>query len=348
MKSTNKLILTLLLTTIGYIGNVNAQQTDSVKRLIDTVLAFGKKNSLYRDQVNWKKVADSVRFSAATATTIKQALPAVKLFYQLLGDYHGFMTYEKKYYGWRKNEQPLSKTTHAALIKKMKDGYKLKKEMLEKRYGYLMIPDNNPTHPGDVNKIARQIRDSLAALNLRKIKGLVIDLRLNPGGDMFAMIGGLTNLFDNGKLGSFVYPGTGKQETWGITSSNGEDMVYGGTDTACKVKRRGKSLANLKIVVLVGPNTGSSGEALAISFKGRKNTLFIGENTSGYTTSNDSFQFTNEIGVFMATSVEADRNGNVYLDHVEPDQKILGGDDFDQLKNDKKIIAALKWLRINN
>lgn len=345
MKSTIKLILTLLITMLGYIGSVSAQQTDSVKRLIDTVLAFGKKNSLYRDQVNWQKLEDSVRFKAATAKTIKQALPAVKLLYQLLGDHHGFITFEKKYYGWRKNEQPLDQAIHAALIKKMKDSYQLKKEMLEKRYGYLMIPDNNPTRPGDVNKIARQIRDSLAALDLNRIKGLVIDLRLNPGGDMFAMIGGLTNLFDNGKLGSFVYPGTGKEETWGVVSSNGDDKVYGGTDTSCVVKRRGKSLANLKVVVLVGPNTASSGEALAISFKGRKNTLFIGENTSGYTTANDSFQFTNEIGVFMATSVEADRNGKIYLDHVEPDQKIVGGDDFDQLKNDKKIIAALKWLK---
>ena len=345
MKSTNKLFLTLLLAAIGYIGNVSAQQADSVKRLIDTVLAFGKKNSLYRDQVNWKKVEDSVRFSAATATTFKQVLPAIQLFYQLLGDYHGFMTYDKKYYGWRRNEQPLSKTTHAALIKKMKDGYQLKKQMLAKRYGYLLVPDNNPTHPGDVNKIARQIRDSLAALDLRKIKGLVIDLRLNPGGDMFAMIGGLTNLFESGKLGSFVYPGTGKEETWGIASRNGVDRVYSGTDTACTVTRRGKSLADVKIVVLIGPNTGSSGEALAISFKGRKNTWFIGENTSGYTTANDSFQFTNKIGVFMASSVEADRNGKVYLDHVKPDQQIIGGDDFDQPKNDIKVIAALKWLK---
>jgi len=36
-----------------------------------------------------------------------------------------------------------------------------------------------------------------------------------------------------------------------------------------------------------------------------------------------------------------------YWDTVKPDETIVGGDNFDDLKSDKKIIAALKWLKVN-
>ncbi|PWK80154.1 peptidase S41-like protein [Mucilaginibacter oryzae] len=345
MKTITKLFLCLLIAVVINPAATRAQQADSVRRLIDTLLQFGKEHSLYSSQVDWKKVSDSVRLEAANAATIKAALPAIQTFYRLIGDRHGFITYNNKYYGWRGNNKPLDKATHAALIKKMKDGYRLKKQMLEKGYGYLLVPDNNPTHRGAVTEIARQIRDSLAALNPEKLKGLVIDLRLNPGGDMYAMIGGLSNLFEPGKLGSFIYPGTKAEENWNVNSINGVDKVYSGPDTPCTINRRGKALYRLKVAVLTGPYTCSSGEALAISFKGRGNTRFIGENTGGYTTSNVSFQFTNEIGVFVASAVEADRLGRAYPDHVQPDDELTGGDDFDNLNNDLKVRAALQWLK---
>ena len=89
------------------------------------------------------------------------------------------------------------------------------------------------------------------------------------------------------------------------------------------------------------------GEALAISFKGRPRTRFIGEKTGGYTTANESIQFSAETGMFLATSVETDRNRNRYPENVSPDEEITGGDDFDYLLNDKKIQAALRWLKQN-
>ena len=319
-------------------------KNDSAHLLLDTVLSFTKHNSLYRNKVDWKKVEDSVKLTAANAVTVKDVIPSVKLLYKLLGDHHGFITYGNKSYGWRGNDKPIDSAIHQVLLKKIKTEYTLMPQMLKKGYGYLLVPDNNPTHPGDVNKIARQIQDSLIKLEPQKLKGLIIDLRLNPGGDMWAMIGGLITLFEPGKLGAFVFPVTNTEEVWGVKNN----MVYDGRDTAYIQKQLAKSLYNLKVVVLIGPYTRSSGEATAISFKGRKNTWFIGENSGGYTTSNNSFQFTNEIGFFLATSVEADRNGHVYLDNVQPDQEIIGGDDFDDLKKDEKVIAGLKWLKKNN
>jgi len=48
---------------------------------------------------------------------------------------------------------------------------------------------------------------------------------------------------------------------------------------------------------------------------------------------------------FLSASIEAGKSSNIYWDTVEPDKEIIGGDNFDDLKSDKKVIAALKWLK---
>ena len=161
---------------------------------------------------------------------------------------------------------------------------------------------------------------------------------------MFPMLGGIMNVFAEGKLGTFVDPVSKKGEEWGKRGNN----LYDGAETGYTLTKTLPDLHHLSIVVLIGPRTASSGEATAISLKGRKNTYFIGENTNGYTTGNSSIQFSYNTGIFLATSVEADRNGNIYLDHVNPDLQIAGGDNFSSLSSDKKVVAALKWLKANN
>ncbi len=346
MKTLTKLIYLLLFFVLmqpaGLLAQSKTIKPDSAHLLIDTALSYAKTNSIYRNQVNWKQVEDTVRITVANAKTIQEAVPAIKLLYKLLGDHHGFLVYNNKYYGWRGPKVSIDTLAHQALLSKIKaHNTTIKSQLIEKGYGYLLIPDNNPTHPHDQDLIGQQIQDSLNKLNPEKLKGLVIDLRLNPGGGMFAMLGGIANLFSPGKLGSFIDPATKTEQAWGVTNNT----AYVGTDTYCRLSSVAKSFAGLKVVVLIGPQTASSGEAVAISFKGRNNTWFIGEDTGGYTTANDSFQLTNDIGIFMATSIEADTKGHIYWNNVSPDEQIIGGDNFDDLRTDKKVIAALKWLK---
>ncbi|HVW95419.1 MAG TPA: S41 family peptidase [Mucilaginibacter sp.] len=345
MKITIGILIFYGITAFYYPDSAKAQQNlssaDSARRLVDTALQFAKTRSLYRMQVNWPEVEDSVRQVAGTAKNIRETMPAIRLLFSLLKDHHGFITYGKTIYRWDKRSLPLDKAVHKNLINKYKAGFKLMPQVLDKHYGYLLLPGNNPTHSGDIERLARQIRDSLTLFSRRSIKGLIIDLRLNTGGSMWPMIGGLSALFKPGKLGAFTYADAQSEEAWGIYNSK----VYDGADTVCAIKSRGKDLSDMKVVILLSPYTASSAEALAISFKGRPNTRFIGEPSAGYTTANESVQFTPDIGLFLATAVESDRNGKSYPDRVTPDEEIVGGDDFDHLLNDQKVTAALKWLK---
>ncbi|MBL7997783.1 MAG: protease/peptidase, partial [Candidatus Kapabacteria bacterium] len=105
----------------------------------------------------------------------------------------------------------------------------------------------------------------------------------------------------------------------------------------------------LPVAILIGPNTRSSGSILAISFKGRAKTVFIGEHTaSGYTTSNYYFPLSTSLFLNLSTTHSIDRNNTVYKVTVEPDVIIRGEDDFNAVTQDNKVKAALQWLKKNS
>ena len=104
-------------------------------------------------------------------------------------------------------------------------------------------------------------------------------------------------------------------------------------------------LQQIPVAVLIGPATGSAGEQLAIILSTRKNTVLVGENTAGYVSGNNGFLLpgTNN-GIVIGESYTRDRNGKIYAEDVSPAIKVTGGDDFLNLLNDKKLIAAINWL----
>ena len=83
----------------------------------------------------------------------------------------------------------------------------------------------------------------------------------------------------------------------------------------------------------------------ASSLMGRNNTKTFGEQSAGYTTTNQGFKINEHAGLNLAVGYVTDRTGKVYVLNIKPDHEIIGGDDFDDLLNDQKIINALKWFK---
>ena len=337
-----KLVLLCLFTTWTFkASSQSVTGADSARNFIDSALSFARHNSVYRNKLNWTAITDSVKTSSTGAKSILEAMPAMAQLYRLTGDYHGFVLYRGKYYKWWRPSKKTDTTVHKVLEVKFKMKPLIEQQLLEKGYGYLSIPRNNPNHAHQTDTIANQIQDSLAKLTPARLKGLIIDLRLNSGGSMFPMILGIGNIIDKGKQGSFYDPASQTSTAWGVKGLD----IYVGNDTKCSVLKFCTVNPAIKVVVLISPKTASSGEATAISLKGQKNVYFIGETTGGFTTANDSIDFTNDLSAFFATAVEADRNDKLYYDNVLPDKEIIGGDNFNDLHKDAKVIAALQWLK---
>jgi C-terminal processing protease CtpA/Prc len=168
-------------------------------------------------------------------------------------------------------------------------------------------------------------------------KGVILDLRLNAGGNSFPMITGVHNLFGKQKHRK---DGKSFAGDWNVV--NNELRL---TETFyVRLQKNCGDLTHLPVAVLIGPVTGSSGEFIAIGFSARQKTILIGEPTAGFTTANEGFELPGkDNGIVLAVSEAMDRNGNFYPNGVKPTITV-SGDDFFHREADPKIQAAVKWL----
>ena len=96
-------------------------------------------------------------------------------------------------------------------------------------------------------------------------------------------------------------------------------------------------LADTRVAVLIGPGTASSGEAVAVAFKGRVETRFFGLTTAGLATSNQTIPLPDGSVLMLTTAVFVDRAGYAYPDGVSPDVPVNAAQDV--------IDIAADWLQ---
>lgn len=88
------------------------------------------------------------------------------------------------------------------LIKKSSNQInKIYTKQLEEKYAYILIPGMQVYDKVQINKLAQSLSDSIAKYSSRKIKGFVIDLRLNGGGNLYPMLSGLSLLLGDNLIG---------------------------------------------------------------------------------------------------------------------------------------------------
>ena len=75
-----------------------------------------------------------------------------------------------------------------------------------------------------------------------------------------------------------------------------------------------------RIAVLTGPGTASSGEMVAIAFRGQANARSFGQPSAGINTGNTPFPLRHGGLLVLATSTSLDRNGHRYAGPIKPDE----------------------------
>jgi carboxyl-terminal processing protease len=203
--------------------------------------------------------------------------------------------------------------------------------------GYVNVPAFHGGNEVQMLAFADSLQFAIQELYNRNIKGWIVDLRQNTGGNMAPMIAGLGPLFSSSKLGS-LEDVNGNHNAWYY--NNGK---YSWDDDSGWTVTKPVTLVNkFPIAVLTSNQTGSSGEAVAISFIGNKNTRSFGSPTWGLTTGNGSFDLADGSQIYLASTIMADRNRKKYYGQIEPDEKILPGkSDTD----DTVLNTAIKWLK---
>jgi carboxyl-terminal processing protease len=174
--------------------------------------------------------------------------------------------------------------------------------------------------------------------------GWVVDLRGNVGGNMWPMLAGIGPLLGEGDhLGEFFT--LDSHSTWKYRNGVTAEIEDGKEDPYPAVAGAPYKLAgNPKVAVLIDRGTGSSGEAIAIAFRGRLETRFFGDHTQGASTANDIVKLSDGASIWLTIGVDADRTGKQYMDGFDPDEAIRLGDKVLPDDQDPVLQGALRWL----
>ncbi len=163
--------------------------------------------------------------------------------------------------------------------------------------------------------------------NRDKIKGVVLDLRGNTGGDMGPMATAVSSLLPDGELVYYHY----RSYDIPVTLKNG---VVSNAGTG------GKSLypedkLNVPVAILTDDMTASSGEALTLCFRGLERTRTFGTPTAGYTSVNMLYNMYDGAQMYLTVAFDKARTGEIFKETpIEPD-----------VATDSPLEAALEWLR---
>ena len=208
-------------------------------------------------------------------------------------------------------------------------------QLLANDVGYLKVVGIGP---GDIKEQADKIRQGLIELKTKDVKQWILDLRYNGGGNIDPMLSGLAPLLGDGIIGGSV---NAKEEiTREYKIEN--DQFLNADRLACEMNQFTDDVSNDKVAILISRYTISSGEFTAIAFKGRANTVFIGEPTAGYTTGNGYDQVTEDIVLVISQDIFMDRNKKIYHKNVTADIASEFQENT-ELENDQQIQLAMDW-----
>ena len=163
--------------------------------------------------------------------------------------------------------------------------------------------------------------------NRDKIKGVVLHLRGNTGGDMGPMATAVSSLLPDGELVYYHY----RSYDVPVTLKNG---VVSNAGTGGKSLYPEEKL-NVPVAILTDDMTASSGEALTLCFRGLENTRTFGAPTAGYTSVNMLYNMYDGAQMYLTVAFDKARTGEIFKETpIEPD-----------VATDSPLEAALEWLR---
>lgn len=307
------------------------------------IVQAAKETSLYADRVDWPQVNARFQELIEGKQTPAELQPGLEYLLNRLGDKHATFRSAKDYSiiahftGTSPSED--TRPRDGKFINTVINDVtaKFSYQLLEGNIGYLKVVGIGPG--ATVKEQADEIRAGIMELDDKQVERWILDLRYNGGGNMNPMMAGLAPLVGEGFVGGAVNAQDSLVQRY--TIAKGE--FYDNGRLACPMKNLPRISPDEKVAVLLSRYTVSSGELVAVAFKGRENTIFIGENTGGYVTGNGWQPVSEELVMLISQSIFADRNGNVYAQNVGVDIPMkfnLTG----KLSTDLQIQKAIEWL----
>lgn len=301
----------------------------NASRLLEEAFSLMQKNYYRKQYVNWDTLRMAAREKLASLKC-EDAYEAINWCFREIKEKHSFIMPTLKAFEYRNEASQLSeKPALSSLMGKIGTN------ILNDSVGYISVPWINTSDEIIGTLIADSIQRLIARMDAISITHWIIDVRNNKGGNCWPMLAGLGPILGEGVCGYFVR----SQEKVPFSYQNG--VAYQGKAERCRstiqyqLKRK-----PVKIAVLMNNNTASSGEIVALAFKGLDHVKFIGESSAGYTTANATYTLSDKSMLVLTICQEADRNGKIHAGRLYPDIVSYG-----TAEDDAPLFTALQWLK---
>ncbi|WP_276481776.1 S41 family peptidase [Paraflavitalea pollutisoli] len=304
---------------------------DSALQLFEQALTYIQRNP-FKKELAWDSLVCNAREQLSDASTVRDAYAAINQCLQQVRGGHSFLMPAKRAALYHNDTTSLKRSSAlhevmGTITARLEDG----------NIGYLEVPWISTTDKAICTRIADSLQTLIGQLADRGATRWVIDLRRNSGGNCWPMLAGMGPLLGDGVCGFFVRSG----KATGFKYEAGAALY--GTNLMCRVSQpiALTAVQRKQIVVLTGPKTSSSGEILALAFKGMPNAKHIGEPTAGFTTANTTYSLLDGSTLVMSISQEADRTGRIYEGKIAPDELVRAGNPSEDTVKGR----ALMWLQ---
>lgn len=276
------------------------------KDYFDTAFKLIKSSSYLKKKVDFDRIyTDALPYIKSAKNPI-DTYDAIKFVLASLKDRHSVFISPKKNPQLKKKEQTKV--------------FPLKGQFFNGEYAVLQLFSYSSTDLAHHKEIADSIYRFLLCVEKSGIKNLIIDLRNMEGGSNDPFLCGLGPLIDNNHL--FTYVGNENQKVK-ITFENGRLYRIWKKQKVGNIYlsnySKDNDLASIAISILLGPNTASAGEIIAIPFKGLSNVRFVGAPTYGIPTGVALLTLKDGAAIGIASSVPVDRDGKFYSSPLIPD-----------------------------
>lgn len=290
----------------------------AVKVFYDELFTIVEKNSINRRNINWPDYRSKVLARVGNAATVAETHEAVRLALSLLQDNHSFV-------GAPGNTYISGAGTGCGALS-------ILPEPTLPNIGYVRVNGFSGNEQAAL-ELATAIQSAIQKQDTGTLKGWIVDLRYNTGGNMWPMVAGLGPLIDEGVCGYFIGIDSQPVSAWSYAegkSINGKTVII---QVAQPYQLR---KPNPKVAVLIGPATASSGEAATLAFVGRPQTRLFGSSSCGLSTANQTYTLSGGYQIYLTVAFMGDRTGKAYGKEIVPDVLTT---------NETTVGEAAKWIR---
>jgi C-terminal processing protease CtpA/Prc len=303
----------------------------SPKEYVDEAIKIIEEHSINNDSIDFQKIRRNIKPRLKGANSYEECYSVIQSIVMDLGDNHNFFLTKKEAEKWLSGDKP----------ENINELITFSGKLLNNDIGYLKIKEFNIRDSISTQIYTDSLQQIIKSIDNKNLKGWILDLRENRGGNCWPMLAGLGPLLGNGICGYFI-DNKNQKEAWFYRDGKS------GKNNSTLVKTSNKPYVLLKdtnpIAVLTGSNTASSGEVVVTAFHNKNNTKSFGENTSGLSTSPSSFKLSDGAMIFITTAIYADRKGIAFGKKIKPDTVINFKYNMIDSVNDPVIDGAIDWI----